>query len=201
MPTLTKNSLNPDPIQQFTLWFNEAKQQEEIDATAMTLATVNAAYEVSARIVLLKQADEQGFAFFTNYTSPKAHDLDEINNAALVFWWPKTERQVRITGKVEKLDNTASDNYFASRDKNSRLGALASKQSNVIPDRAFLMNRFAQLQEQYAKHTVVPRPEYWGGYVLVPNAIEFWQAGEHRLHDRFLYKKVGNQWQICQLSP
>ncbi len=201
MTTLTKDNLATNPLTQFAIWFEAAKEKGEIEPTAMTLATVNAKYEVSARIVLLKEFSEKGFSFFTNFTSPKATALNEINHAALVFWWPKSKRQVRITGVVSMLDSQSSDKYFSTRSKASCLSALASKQSSIIPDRDFLMAKYYALEEKYANQAVIPRPDFWGGYILKPESMEFWQAADHRLHDRFLYQKKDETWQICQLSP
>lgn len=201
MTYLVKENLNPSPIVQFAIWYEEAKIANEIEPSAMTVATVNVAYEISARTVLLKEFSEKGFVFFTNYNSPKGKALDEINKAALVFWWPKSQRQVRVTGKVEKVNKEASDRYFASRDRGSCISALASDQSQEIPSRAFLMEKYHKIEKQYLNQKTIPRPSFWGGYLVQPEALEFWQAGPHRLNDRFLYQKHENAWVISQLSP
>lgn len=193
-----KTSLLPDPIDQFALWFEAA--HDEIDRTAMTLATVNKNYAISARMVLLKSFDQAGFVFFTHYDSPKAQALQDIPHAALVFWWPKSQRQVRITGQVNFLDAKASDLYFASRSRESQIGALASKQSTVIPNRDYLLQKFNSLSQDLEGQPI-PRPANWGGYVLTPQSIEFWEGKPHRLHDRFLYTRQQDSWQIVQLSP
>lgn len=190
-----------DPIQLFARWFDEAKKNQEIEPSAMTLATVNINYDVSARMVLLKDFDEKGFTFYTNYTSPKAKDLTEIPKAALVFWWPKSQKQIRITGQVQRLDAQASDDYFKQRPKESCISAMASKQSSVIPNKDYLIERFKKLEEKYKDISPIPRPDYWGGYLLLPQSIEFWQGKPHRLHDRFLYTKTDKGWQKERLAP
>ncbi|MFI4938197.1 MAG: pyridoxamine 5'-phosphate oxidase [Candidatus Berkiellales bacterium] len=200
--SLTKSDLLKNPFDQFGLWFTQAKNKGELEPSAMTLATVNANYDVTARMLLLKSFDENGFVFFTNYDSPKAQALTQIPKAAMVFWWPLLLRQVRITGNVVLLDSTQSDNYFASRSKNSRLAAIASKQSEVIPNRETLIEQFQAQKKRYENIDDIPRPAFWGGYVLIPHTIEFWQGREHRLHDRFEYRKdAAGAWHIVQLSP
>lgn len=189
-----------DPFKQFALWLDEAKKNE-IEPTAMTLATVNAHYDVSARMVLMKNFDETGFTFYTNYSSPKAQDLTAIPKAALVFWWPHSQKQVRITGHVQLLSAQTSDEYFQQRSRESCLGAMASKQSSVIPNKDYLIERYKKLEEKFKDISIIPRPEYWGGYILIPQSIEFWEGKPHRLHDRFLYTKSSTGWQKKQLSP
>lgn len=196
---LDKKELLDSPIDQFGLWFEQA--QDEIDRTAMTLATVNSAYDVTARMVLLKSFDQKGFVFFTNYLSPKAQALNEIPKAALVFWWPLSQRQVRITGTVALLDAKGSDDYFGSRSRDSRIAAIISKQSHIITSRDDLIKSFDQMSHDLEGKECFARPDYWGGYILDPLVMEFWQGREHRLHDRFQYRKMEDKWEIVRLSP
>ena len=197
---LVKDQLLADPIHQFDLWFRQAKENREHDHTAMTLATVNQAYDVTARMVLLKDYSKHGFVFFTNYDSPKGLALGEINKAALVFWWPICQRQVRITGTVNRVDPKESDAYFSTRDRERCLAAIASKQSEPIPDREALIEQYEQVKQQYDQYQVIPRPAFWGGFIVDPQEIEFWQGRTHRLHDRFRYRKTDGHWIIEQLS-
>lgn len=200
--SLKRSDLKADPVLQFTQWLQDAISHGELEPTAMTLATVNKAYEVSARMVLLKQHSPTGFVFFTNYHSPKAHCLTEVPHAALVFWWPIGQRQVRITGTVNRTSPEISDNYFRQREKASQIAALASEQSQVIAERAVLLKNFDDLTEVYKKTESVPRPAHWGGYILTPVSFEFWQGSTHRLHDRFAYQRsIEGDWQITRLSP
>ncbi len=197
-----KSDLLASPIEQFSLWFSQAQAKGEIEPSAMTLATVDKKYQVTARMVLLKSFDEQGFIFFTNYQSPKARALAEVPQAALVFWWPLSERQVRVTGNVSLVTASQSDAYFNQRNKLSRIAAIVSKQSEVIPDRSDLLTRFEAANKTYENTQTIPRPPYWGGYCLHPTVFEFWQGGAHRLHDRFQYQKHSQKkWHIVQLSP
>jgi pyridoxamine 5'-phosphate oxidase len=167
----------------------------------MTLATVGAEGRPSARVVLLRKLDERGFCFFTNYESRKGQELAQNPWAALLFWWGRLERQVRIEGQVERLSEAESDAYYHSRPKGSRLGAWASAQSQVIANRQVLEEKLAALEAEYA-HTEPPRPSFWGGYRLVPTLFEFWQGGPHRLHDRIRYlRQEDGSWQIERLSP
>jgi pyridoxamine 5'-phosphate oxidase len=196
---LTIQNLNSSPISQFDLWFSQAKEKGELEPSAMTLATVNKAYDVSARMLLLKSFSSDGFVFFTNYQSLKAQCLQEIPKAAMVFWWPLCQRQVRITGQIILASVKQSDDYFHQRSRDSRIAAIISKQSAVIPNRDYLLKEFDKLAKESDENLV--RPEYWGGYVLQPHTIEFWQGRLHRLHDRFLYSKKDERWEIVQLSP
>jgi len=200
MTTLSKDDLLADPFLYFKQWLNEAKKKGEIEPAAMTLATVNKQYEVAARMVLLKSFDHKGFVFYTNYTSVKAQHLKEIPKAALVSWWPLCQRQVRITGVVSLLDEKLSDEYFNQRPRDSRIAAIISAQSKVIPDRAFLLEKYHHKLKELEEHPI-PRPHYWGGYILKPQVIEFWQERPHRLHDRFQYTKKDAGWEIERLSP
>ena len=180
-PLLLEN-LDPDPIKQFGGWFKEAEQVELPMPNAMTLATANRQGKPSARIVLLKEVDARGFVFFTNYEGRKAQELHDNPFAALVFYWLPLSRQIRVEGAVELLESQASDQYFASRPRGHQIEAHASAQSQVIKDRAFLDNQFRNIEMKFSGE-VVPRPQNWGGYRVVPEIIEFWQEGAHRLHD------------------
>lgn len=198
---LLKSDLLPSPINQFQKWFEEAMQQGQPEANAMTLATVNKNYDVTARTVLLKGVDEKGFVFFTNYQSPKGQALQAVPKAALVFWWPSCQRQVRVTGDVAMVEPEISDAYFASRPIDSQIASMISKQSSVIPSREYLLEKFQQKQQELKDQKMV-RPDFWGGFRLVPKTVEFWQGREHRMSDRFEYRLLSNhQWEIVQLSP
>lgn len=197
---LTRDDLHPDPIVQFSTWYSQAKAKGEIEPSAMSLATVNKNYDVSARMLLLKSFDSNGFVFFTNYLSPKSQCLSEIPKAAMVFWWPLCQRQIRITGNVILLDEEQSDLYFNERSRDSRIAAIISTQSAVIPNREYLMERFQSLRQKTANQEI-KRPSFWGGYALQHQCLEFWQGRAHRLHDRFQYNKSSRGWEIVQLSP
>jgi pyridoxamine 5'-phosphate oxidase len=199
--SLNRNQLEADPFRQMHLWLDQAKQAELKDATAMTLATSDHNNLPDARIVLLKQLDERGFCWYTDYSSHKGQQLADNPQACLLFHWRELDRQVRVQGRVEKINGTEADQYFASRPLQSRLSAAASSQSQAIDSRAELEAKVAQLQQQYDDH--VPRPADWGGYRLLPARFEFWQGRENRLHDRFNYEKSdnGNHWLISRLQP
>lgn len=197
---LSREDLAPDPIVQFSTWYSEAQAKGEIEPSAMSLATVNKNYDVSVRMLLLKSFDQNGFVFFTNYLSPKAQCLSEIPQAAMVFWWPLCQRQVRISGKVQLLNEKDSDAYFNQRSRDSRIAAIISTQSAIIPNREYLTERFQSLKEK-TENQALERPAFWGGYTLSPYVLEFWQGRAHRLHDRFQYSKTAHGWEIAQLSP
>ncbi len=198
---LNETDVAPNPFIQFQKWFDEALTAQLLEPNAMTLATTTTDGKPSARIVLLKDFDERGFVFFTNYNSHKGQELAENPQAALVFWWAELERQVRICGHVEKVSENDSDRYFQSRPFNSRLGAWASNQSNIIESRTLLEQRFQELQAKYENQDV-PRPPHWGGLRVIPTEIEFWQGRSSRLHDRILYTRLDNgDWKIQRLSP
>jgi len=197
---LVEKDAAADPFEQFDRWFHDVLQAELQLPNAMTLATATAAGRPSARAVLLKGVDDRGFVFYTNYTSRKGHELAENPYAALAFVWAELERQVRIEGAVEKVSAEESDAYFESRPLGSRLGAWASPQSMVLPDRLTLATKVASIVLRYGKHP--PRPLHWGGYRVVPDAIEFWQGRKNRLHDRLLYtKQAAGGWKIQRLAP
>ena len=199
---MTENQqLDPDPFKQFTRWFADAEQAELPLHNAMTLATASRAGKPSARMVLLKEADARGFVFYTNYQGRKARELKENPFAALVFYWQPLSRQVRVEGAVERVPADESDRYFASRPRGHQLEAHVSAQSQVIKDRVFLEEQF-KVFIQTVEGQEVPRPAHWGGYRLIPDTLEFWQEGEHRLHDRLLYRRIDNdQWVIERLAP
>jgi pyridoxamine 5'-phosphate oxidase len=198
--SLSEEDLHPDPIRQFLIWFEAANEAEVPEPHAMTLATATPDGRPSARIVLLRGCDERGFAFFTNYESRKGRELEANPHAALVFYWHGLERQVRVEGTVERVSDRESDAYFHSRPAASRLGAWASRQSEVIDDRESLEARCRAMEATYPDGNV-PRPEYWGGYRVVPEAVEFWQGRPSRLHDRLRYTRAGRDWKIERLSP
>ena len=198
--SLDEQHVEADPIRQFQLWFQQALDAKVPEPNAMTLATVDEQGQPSARIVLVKGADERGFVFFTNYESRKGHDLTINPRASLLFYWIELERQVRIEGKVEKTSAQESDAYFASRPVGSRIGAWASEQSREIASRTQLEEREKAFAERFGEHP--PRPPQWGGYRLVPARIEFWQGRPSRLHDRILYlREADTGWRISRLSP
>jgi pyridoxamine 5'-phosphate oxidase len=221
---MRRSDLEANPIAQFRKWFDQASGArvsgrirkfciklykallmasgaEVMDLTAMTLATADNQGRPSARIVLLKGVDQRGFVFYTNYDSRKGQELAENPQAALVFYWPEQERQVCVAGEVSKLPTAESDAYFKSRPRGSRLGACVSHQSAVIRDRAALEAQWNQMEAQYAAQEI-PRPPHWGGYLLCPARIEFWQGRPNRLHDRFRYTRQPDKtWHIDRLSP
>lgn len=197
---LSEGDVDPDPIAQFRAWLDAAVVGQVPEPTAMTLATVDSDGHPSARMVLLKGVDS-GFVFYSNYASRKGHELAQTPYAALVFYWPQLERQVRVEGRVETMPPAASDAYFHSRPRGSQLGAAVSAQSEVIPSRADLEQRLAALTAQYADQEI-PRPAHWGGFRVVPSAIEFWQGRANRLHDRLRYRRQDDSgWIIERLSP
>lgn len=201
---LRKANAAADPFVQFGVWLQDATESSLHEPNAMTLATASAEGFPSARLVLLKGVDERGFVFFTNYDSRKGRELAENPVASLVFWWDILERQVRIEGRVERLPDKESDDYYDSRPLGSRLGAWASAQSSVIDSREVLEARLAELQKRYAREEdgTPSRPPFWGGYRVVPSAIEFWQGGPNRLHDRLRYTRGDDgAWEIARLSP
>jgi pyridoxamine 5'-phosphate oxidase len=197
---LRRADLDAGPISQFQKWFAQALSAEIVEPNAMTLATVSADGQPSTRIVLLKAVDERGFSFFTNYESRKGRELAGNPKAALTFFWAGLERQVSVCGAVSKLPRADSEAYFAVRPLGSQRGAWVSKQSQVVSNREYLEKRLAEVEVQYG--TKVPTPPYWGGYVLDPTTVEFWQGRPNRLHDRFLYRKANaGNWAIERLSP
>lgn len=197
---LNESDVAADPFIQFEHWWNEAVTSEIDEVNAMTLATATKTGVPSARIVLLKGYDAQGFVFFTNYHSHKGQELEENPQAALVFFWKELERQIRIEGAVEKISTKESDDYFYSRPEGSRIGAWASPQSSVIPDRNVIEANVVKYTHEFSGQTI-PRPEHWGGYRVKPTVIEFWQGRSSRLHDRFKYSKTADGWKVERLAP
>jgi len=198
---LRESDLHPDPIEQFTKWFNDAVASEIVEPNILTLATASADGFASARTVLLKGYDARGFVFYTNQQSRKGRELAENPRASLVFWWDRLERQVVIQGTVTPVPDDEADDYFHSRPRGSQLGAWASRQSTVIESREVLERRLEELEKEY-EGKEIPRPEYWGGYVVKPLSIEFWQGRPNRLHDRLRYRLSDDgAWIIERLSP
>jgi pyridoxamine 5'-phosphate oxidase len=197
---LERDALDDDPVAQFGRWFEDAKRADLIEPNAMTLATCSADGRPSARVVLLKGFGPDGFVFFSNYASRKGAELAANPNAALVFWWPPLERQVRLEGRVARTSVGESEAYWASRPLGSRLAALASAQSQVLAGREELVRRVEELAARH-RDGAVPLPEAWGGYRLVPDAFEFWQGQPNRLHDRFRYTRRQDDWLVERLAP
>ena len=190
----------PDPIDQFSRWFNEALAANLHEPNAMTLATATPDGKPSARIVLLKGFDERGFVFYTNYEGRKARELEQNPNCSLTFYWGELERQVRVEGRAARVPEAESDAYFDSRPRGSRLGAWASEQSRTVESRQALEDRLKELEEEY-EEVEIPRPPFWGGYRIEPERMEFWQGRENRLHDRLLYTHHDGEWVIERLQP
>ena len=197
---LLESGVDSDPVEQFRRWYAEAEAAGIRAPQAMTLASATPDGAPSARMVLLKEFDDGGFVFFTGYVSRKSAELDENPRAALLFYWDPLGRQVRIEGAVERVSEAESDAYFATRPRGAQLAATASHQSAVLRDRAEIDQRFAELDSEHAGSDV-RRPEHWGGYRLVPEAYEFWQHREDRLHDRLRYRRDDGKWLIERLSP
>jgi pyridoxamine 5'-phosphate oxidase len=198
---LCEDDLDSDPIRQFALWFEEAQQSGNPESNAAALATATPEGRPSARMVLLRGADERGFSFFTNYESRKARELEANPYAALVFFWHELERQVRIEGRTERVSAEESDRYFHSRPRGARIGAWASPQSQVIASRDFLDTQYSETESRHPDETI-PRPPNWGGYRLIPDSLEFWQGRPNRLHDRLRYTRRGDgTWVIERLAP
>ena len=197
---LSEAEAGRDPFALFRTWFDAAVSAQLFEPNALILATVGEGGKPSARAVLLKALDVRGFTFFTNYDSRKGRELASNPHAAICFLWHPLERQVRIEGVVEKVTAKESDDYFAVRPLGSRLGAWASRQSNVIPNREYLENQHAELMAKYPDGNI-PRPEFWGGYRLLPDVFEFWQGRPSRLHDRIRFRKAGAGWIKERLSP
>lgn len=198
---LRRRDLEASPFRQFDQWFKTALEEKVPEPNAMVLSTVNAKHCPSSRMLLLKEYDERGFTFFSHYQSPKAADLELNNQACILIWWQPLRRQIRITGHVIKAPASVSDDYFASREKASNMGAVASNQSAVLKDHEELVQRYERVSKQFENSATIPRPDYWGGYILIPSKFEFWQGALNRLHDRFVYRKNADEWIIERLSP
>jgi len=197
---LSEGSIAKDPFQQFSVWFEEAVNSQILDPYAMSLATVSFEEQPSTRIVYLRGISEEGFKFYTNYSSQKGKDLLENKKVALNFFWGELERQVRIEGEVEKLSKEESDEYFSTRPRESQISAWASVQSSYIKDRKELEDKVQYYTAHY-KGMDVPRPDNWGGYIAKPNRIEFWQGRPSRLHDRLVFSKKEKKWEVNRISP
>ncbi|GBD31224.1 Pyridoxine/pyridoxamine 5'-phosphate oxidase [bacterium HR33] len=197
---LNEEDLDPDPIKQFQLWFAEVQAAGIPEPTAMILATADREGRPSARTVLLKSVDRRGFVFYTNYESRKGKQLEENPRAALVFNWPQLRRQVCIEGSVSKVSREESEAYFKTRPRGHQLGAWASRQSSVVSSREELDGRLAALELEY-RGKEIPLPPYWGGYLVAPERIEFWQGRANRMHDRLVYRRQGDGWVVERLSP
>ena len=198
---LLKQDVDSDPFRQFHRWFEQALAAELPEPNAMTIASATPDGRPSARMVLLKNLDDQGFVFYTNYESHKGQELLANPWASLVFWWAELERQVRVEGRVEQVSAAESDAYFHSRPRSSQLGAWASNQSRIVGDRADLEQRLAELEAQYGEDQPIPRPPHWGGFRVVPEVVEFWQGRPNRLHDRIVYRHKAGAWTLARLAP
>lgn len=197
---LDESTAVPDAIAQFECWFRQAVDGQVNEPNAFVLSTVGSDHKPSARVVLLRDFNESGFVFYTNYNSRKGRELDQNPHATMTFFWPELERQVRVEGKIMKQSSAVSDEYFAARPRTSKLGAWASPQSDPLPTRKVLDEALVTVDKRFEGQEV-PRPEWWGGFVLQPDRIEFWQGRPNRLHDRLLYSRNGFEWTIIRLAP
>ncbi|MCG6958728.1 pyridoxamine 5'-phosphate oxidase [bacterium BMS3Abin03] len=197
---LSEDDVLSNPFEQFNVWFDEANQTEIVEPTAAILSTVGENNHPSARTILLKEVNEKGFVFYTNYESKKAKDIASNPNISLLFLWKEQQRQVRIVGQSEKISREESEKYFRTRPRESQIGAWASHQSSVIPDRKSLDNKFEEYRKKFGDKEI-PLPDFWGGYVIIPNYFEFWQGRPGRLHDRICYKFEDQEWRIFRLAP
>jgi len=198
--SLDVDQLATTPHEQFQRWLNDALEKKVREPNAFVLSTVDANYQPHARVLYIREFSDAGLVFYTNYASQKGRELDENNRAAITFFWAELERQVRISGKIEKVPSAQSDAYFNSRPRGSQIGAWASEQSTSIASRKVLEERVAEFTKQF-EGKAVPRPPHWGGYLLVLDEVEFWQGRPSRLHDRVRYKQVDNAWEWKRLAP
>lgn len=199
--SLSEKDSSADPIQQFDNWFNQAVEAKVLEPNAMTLSTATKDGLPSARIVLLKGYDKEGFSFYTNYLSRKGKEIARNPHGALTFFWGELERQVRVEGIIEKLSKEQSEAYFHSRPKGSQIGAVVSPQSQEVGSRGELDGKMVKMENEY-KDKEIPKPAHWGGYILKPRVIEFWQGRSSRMHDRIVYKKIDNKtWKKVRLAP
>lgn len=196
---LHESDMSADPFEQFAAWMNDALNSDILDPNAMTVTTVGADNKPSARVVLLKKFDEQGFVFFTNYDSKKGRDLAANPNTSFNFFWPQLNRQIAIRGRARKTSRSDSEKYFRSRPADSQLAAWASSQSDEIASRKVLETRFREFRDKFGAD--IPLPPFWGGFRLTPDKFEFWQGRQNRLHDRIVYTLDGDVWQMSRLSP
>jgi len=198
---LIEEQLEKHPADQFDKWFHEMLKADFKEPTAVALATSTKSGKPSVRMVLMKEYSKEGFVFYTNYQGRKGKELLENPNAALLFFWDRLERQVRIEGKVKKVSAKESDDYFNIRPRESRIGAIASTQSSVLKNRETLEKKITELTKKYEAHEIIPRPAHWGGFLLKPHYFEFWQGRPSRLHDRIAYKLSGKMWKTYRMFP
>lgn len=199
--SLSESDVQKNPIEQFQKWFDEAMSSQVTEPTAMVVSTVSENGYPSSRVVLLKDIKTEGLSFFTNYNSRKGQEIIQNPHVSALFFWPELQRQVRFEAEVEKLPKADSDEYFSIRPRGSQIGAIASPQSAIIPDRETLEKRVAEVEKEMEKIKEVPRPEFWGGFLLKPVRVEFWQGRGSRLHDRIVYIKDDGNWTINRLAP
>jgi len=197
--SLDEQNVLPNPFDQFDLWLQEVMNSDQLEPTAMVLSTVDEQLQPHSRVVLLKELTTSGFVFYTNYEGHKAHQMLQNNQVSLLFFWPILERQVRVIGTVKKISDLISTSYFLSRPIDSQIGAWASPQSQVIRSKDFLDQQFKYYQDKFGNN--VPKPPHWGGYIVKPLSLEFWQGRPNRLHDRLLFTKVNGEWKISRLAP
>lgn len=200
---LLEDNIHSDPFAQFQSWFAQVTPDDFLEPNAMTLATADEQGKPSARIVLLKGFSTEGFQFFTNYTSRKGKDLEQNDHGALLFYWDKLEKQVRIEGRIAMLDKEESTSYFHSRPRGSQIGAWSSPQSQIIKNRDQLEKLVDEKTKEFDQEKIIPKPDFWGGYALLPSYFEFWQGRQNRLHDRICYKKLDNNevWEVYRIAP
>ncbi|HMR18777.1 MAG TPA: pyridoxamine 5'-phosphate oxidase [Sphingobacterium sp.] len=201
MSSLNEDDIDPNPFRQFMIWFDQARESNVMEPNAMVLSTISSEGFPSSRVVLLKDIKTEGLSFFTNYDSQKGQDLLANSKTSLLFFWAELQRQVRIEGLAEKLPMEDSDEYFASRPRGSQIGAWSSPQSRIIENRHTLETAVQKTDQRFAAGSHVPRPDFWGGYVIKPLRFEFWQGRSSRLHDRILFRKEGSVWTINRLAP